>query len=446
MTEIVELADRVERMLKSSSFDAYEIMTGHSRTLSIEARDGKIDTFKSAEPVGVSIRILKEGGMGYSYSSSFADADLLRMIDSASTGARMQTADPFNILPQASLFEDMPELFDPGLAGVTPDKKVERALELERLALAADFRIRRVRKATYGESVYSVHLRNSNSVYGSYLGTSVSSSVSAIAEADNDSQMGWDFAISTGFEGIDVAKIAGEAARLAVMQLGARKVPGMLCPAIFDSRTAADLLELLAPSFSGENLFKGKSLLKDKLGERVFSDRLTIRDNGRLLAGIATAPFDGEGVVTQDTLLVDKGVVKGFLFDSAYAARMGAISTGNSVRSGVKGLPHLGVSNFFIENGGNSPDDLLAGISKGMLITSLIGMHTANPVSGDFSVGACGFLVENGQITIPVKGMAISGNIVELFGKIESIGDDLRFFSSVASPSLKISSLDISGE
>jgi PmbA protein len=443
---IVELADRVERLLKNSTLDGYEIMTGHSRTLSIEARDGKIDTFKSAEPVGVSIRILKAGGMGFSFSSSFADADLLRMVDSARIGAQMQTPDQFNLLSGQADYPEMPELYDAKLASIPVSDKVDRALELERLTLAADHRIKRVRKASYGESIYSVHIRNSRAVYGGYSGSSASSSVAAIAEDDGDSQLGWDFDYSSGFDSIDIAAIACSAAKRAVAQLGAKKIPGMNCPVVLDNRVAADFLELLSASFSGENLFKGKSLLKGKAGEQLFPAIITVRDDATLSGGMATAPFDGEGVSSQDTLLVDNGVINGFLYDTAYAARKGAVSTGNSARSGVKGLPHLGISNFFIENGTASAASLLLGIAKGLLVTSVIGMHTANPVSGDFSVGATGFLVLDGEVTIPVKGVAISGNIIDLFKNVAMVGDDLRFFSQVASPSLKISSLDISGE
>ncbi len=348
---IVELADRVESLLKNRALDGYEIMTGQSRTLSIEVREGKVDTFKSAEPVGVSIRILNEGGMGFSYSSSFVDADLLRMVDSASIGAQMQTPDQFNIFPESSSCPEMPELLDSNLASISVAAKVERALELERLALAADNRIKRVRKSSYGESLYSVHIRNSRSVCGDYSGSSVSSSVAAIAEFEGDSQMGWDFGYSSGFEAIDIATIAESAAKMAVAQLGAVKIAGMNCPVVLDGRVAGDFLGLLAPSFSAESLFKGKSLLKGKAGEQLFPAVITVRDDATLLGGMATAPFDGEGVPSQNTVLVEKGVIQGFLYDTAYAARMGAASTGNSARSGVKGLPHLGISNFFIENG-----------------------------------------------------------------------------------------------
>jgi len=443
---IIELADRVERLLKSRTLDGYEIMTGHSRTLSIEAKDGKIDTFKSAEPVGVSIRILKQGAMGFSYSSSFVDADLLRMVDSACIGAQMQTPDQFNLLPGQAQYLEMPELLDRNLAEVPVAAKVERALELERLTLAADNRIKRVRKASYGESIHSVHIRNSSSLYGGYSGSSATSSVAAIAEADGDSQLGWDFSYSSGFTGIDIAAIASSAAKMALSQLGAKKIAGMNCPVVLDGRVAADFLDLLAPSFSAESLFKGKSLLKGRVGEQLFPAELTVRDDATLRGGMATAPFDGEGVPSQDTVLVEKGLIRGFLSDTAYAARLGSASSGNSNRSGVKGLPHLGSSNFFIENGTASLAELLASISKGIFLTSVIGMHTANPVSGDFSVGATGFLVLDGEITIPVKGLAISGNIIDLFKNVAMVGNDLRFFSPVASPSLKIRSLDISGE
>jgi len=230
---IVELADRVERLLKSRTLDGYEIMTGHSRTLSIEAKDGKIDTFKSAEPVGVSIRILQQGAMGFSYSSSFVDADLLRMVDSACIGAQMQTPDQFNLLPGQAQYPEMPELLDRNLAEVPVAEKVERALELERLTLAADNRIKRVRKAAYGESIHAVHIRNSSSVYGGYSGSSASSSVAAIAESAGDSQLGWDFGYSAGFEGVDIVAIAASAAKMALAQLGAKKIAGMKPPGCF---------------------------------------------------------------------------------------------------------------------------------------------------------------------------------------------------------------------
>ncbi|HZV83303.1 MAG TPA: metallopeptidase TldD-related protein, partial [Geobacteraceae bacterium] len=302
------------------------------------------------------------------------------------------------------------------------------------------------RKATYGETLYSIHIRNSNGVCGEYRGSTVSSSLAALAEADGDSQMGWDFEFGAGFDSVDIGRIAQRAVSKSVSMLGARKVPTMRAPVVLDNHVAAEFLELLAPSFSAENLFKGKSLLKDKQGIKLFSPLLFVRDDGTLPGGMATSPFDGEGVPHRNNLLVEEGVIRAFLYDTKYGAKLGMPSSGNSARGGVKGMPHLGVSNFFIENGPISAEDLLSGISRGMLLTGLIGMHTANPVSGDFSVGATGFLVENGVVTVPVKGVAIAGNVLDIFADVEMVGDDLRFFSSVGAPSLRIASLDISGE
>ncbi len=443
---ISELADSVERQLQGRSLDAWEIMTGHSRTLSIEVKEGGVDTFKSAEPAAVSIRLLKDNGLGFSYSSSFDPVDIERMVASALTGAQVQTPDSCNLLPLPAAFKAMPELFDPLLAALPVAAKIARAIELERLVLAADSRIKRVRKAVYGENSYEVHLRNSLGICGGYQGSSVSCSVAPLAEESGEAQLGWDFSFANSYDGIDIAATARGAAARATGMLGARKIPSMRSPVILDSRVAAEFLELLAPSFSAENLYKGKSLLKGREGERLFPAFLNIRDDGTLGSGMATAPFDGEGVAMQNTALVTAGKVKGYLFDTIYAARMGAATTANSGRSGVKGLPHLGISNFFIENGTAAPAALYAGISRGMLLTSLVGMHTANPVSGDFSVGAAGFLIENGQLSHPVKGVAIAGNVLELFANIEMIGNDRRFYSAVGSPSLKISSLEISGD
>jgi PmbA protein len=368
------------------------------------------------------------------------------MINAAVTGAETQTPDRYNILPAAAPFRAMPELYDSSLAAVPVADKIARAIALERLALAADSRITRVRKAVYGENIYAVHLRNSLGVCGSYQGSSITCSVSPLAEAAGESQLGWDFAFANRYDAIDIAAVAAGAAARATGMLGASRIPSMSAPVILDNHIAAEFLELLAPSFSAENLYKGKSLLKDRLGEQLFPQQLHIRDNGTLPGGMATVPFDAEGVPAQDTLLVNAGVVSGFIYDTAYGARMGEPSTGNSIRSGVKGLPHPGVSNFYIENGTAAPAALIAGISRGLLLNTVVGMHTANPVSGDFSVGAAGFLIENGELARPVKGVAIAGNVLDLFRNVELVGSDRRFYGPVGAPSLKISSLEVSGD
>lgn len=444
--ELEQIINRVESLLNGRSLDGWEIMAGASRNLSIEVKEQKVDTFRCSAPVGVGVRLLKGEGLGFSYSTSLEKADLERMIDNALVGAESQTPDRFNGLPLQQEFPVIDGMFDPALDLVSEEEKIDRAMRLESLTLAADPRLKRVRKSSYAESAYGVAIRNSFGVAGEYRGTSVSSSIAVLAEESGDSQMGWDFGFSNRFAGVDPARIAAAAAVKATALLGATTIPSMRCPALLDNHVAGEILGVISSAFLAENVQKGKSLLAGKTGASIFSPKLCIRDDGTLAEGMATSPFDGEGVPSRNNLLVENGVLLGFLYDSYCGRKDGCSSTGNAARSGVKGLPHMGVTNFFVENGATPADDLLRSISRGLLLTDVIGMHTANPISGDFSVGASGFLVENGRIVRPIKGIAISGNILDLFGAVEAVGNDLRFYGSVGSPSLLIKQMDVSGE
>jgi PmbA protein len=440
-------AETVARLLRGRQLDGYEIMVSQSRDLSIEVKGGKLDAFRCAEPFGVAVRVQRGSGLGFSFSTTLDPAALARMVDGAVVAAEMQTPDPCSVLPAASPAPcpQLPGLYDAALAGIPEKDKIARTLELERLVLSRDPRLRRVRKCSYGESVYALAISNSHGLNAGYRGSQLSFSVSAVAESEGDAQIGWDFGFAHSYAGIDLARIADGACRKATALLGARGIPTMRCRAVLDNRVAGQLLEVLAPSFLAENVQKGKSLLAGRTGERLFPPLLTIRDNGLLAGGIGSAPCDGEGVAQQDTRLVCDGVLEGFLYDSYWGRRSGCPSTGNAVRGGVKGPPRLGVHNLFIEPGTCSPEALRAGISRGVLITEVMGVHSANPISGDFSVGAAGFYLEGGEIAHPVKGIAIAGNLLDLFGGTDLIADDLRFFGSVGSPALRIGELDVSG-
>jgi PmbA protein len=444
--EIEQLTGRIEKLLAEYQPDGYEISFGSSRNLSIDVKEQKIDTFKCSTPVGVSIRVLKSGGMGFSYSSSMEDSALSMMVENAIVGATNQTPDPHNAFPVPSEYPVIERLYDEMMSSVDEQEKIGCAMDLERLALCADPRVKRVRKAHYGESCYEVWIRNSLGVAGKYQGTSVSCSVTVVAEEGDDSQMGWDFGFSNFFSELDVRTVAASAAAKALELLGATKVPTMRCPVVLDNYVATEILEVLAPSFLAENIQKGKSMLAGRKCESLFSRLIRIRDDGTLPGGMATAPFDSEGVPQQNTLLVENGLLKAFLYDTYSANKDGAISTGNGVRGGLKSPPRVGISNFFIENGTSSRAEMIQSINKGVLLTGVMGMHTANPISGDFSVGANGFYIDGGKLSFPIKGIAVAGNILELFRSVDAVGNDIRFYGSVGSPSLKIGALDISGE
>ena len=441
-----DMIETVTALLKGRSLDGWEVVAASSRLLSIEVKEQKVDTFKCSAPLGVSIRVLRNGGMGFSYSTSMEPADLARMVENALVGAEAQTPDEHHAFPEPRPCPEIAGLYDEALASVPEMEKVGRAMELERLVMAADPRVKRVRKCSFGESAVETRVVNSCGVDAAYRGTSVSASVSAIAEENGNSQMGWDFDFANRFADLSVERVAARAVAKAVGLLGATKIPTMRCPAVLDSYVATEILEVLAPAFLAESVQKGKSLLAGKTGERIVSHLIRIRDDGTLPGGMGTAPFDAEGVPKQNTLLVEEGVLRGYLYDTLRARKDGVASTGNAVRGGIKSPPHMGVSNLFIENGAVSLEDLMAGIGRGILLTDVMGMHTANPISGDFSVGAAGFLIEEGRVTAPVKGVAISGNILDLFRGVEGVGNDLRLYGTVGAPSLRVAALDVSGE
>ena len=239
--------------------------------------------------------------------------------------------------------------------------------------------------------------------------------------------------------------MARNAATNAAELLGAGKAPTLTCPAILRNDVMADLIDFLSSSFSAEQVDRGRSMISmQSLGKKLFSPAVTLVDDGLLAGGLATSPFDGEGSASSTTTLISGGVVNQLLSDTYHARKLGIRSTGSSSR-GIKSPPSISTSNLFLKAGTTSFDSLLSGIRQGVVITDLMGVHTANPVTGDFSLGASGFLVENGRVTRPISGFAVAGNILGVLGKIEALGNDFRFFGSTGAPSALISEISIGG-
>jgi PmbA protein len=206
----------------------------------------------------------------------------------------------------------------------------------------------------------------------------------------------------------------------------------------------ADLIEFLSSSFSAEEMDKGRSMLAGRVGEQVFAEGITLIDDGLLPGGYATSPFDGEGTPSQETVIIDGGFFSTPLYDLYTARKHGKDPTGSASR-GIKSPPGISPSNLYLKKGRKTSNQLLDGITNGILITDLMGVHTANPVTGDFSLGASGILIEKGKLTRPVRGFAVAGNVLEILRRVTDIGDDLRFFGSVGAPSVRISELSLGG-
>jgi len=368
------------------------------------------------------------------------------MVADAAMGSTHVTPDEFRVLPEAAGSIPSVSVYDARMKDVPEEEKIERAKALEDAVLSFDRRIKRVRKAAYSETEYSVAIFNSRGVDIDHKGTFCSASVSALAEDGAESEMGSDFESVRFYDGLDVKLIGKRAGENAIQLLGGKKINTVRCPVVLENSVAVDFLGVLASSFIADSVQKGKSLFAGKIGASVGSAILNVFDDGLYPGGVGTAPVDGEGVPRRRTPLIQSGVLKGYLYDTYTAKKDKVKSTGNAVRPGIKAPPSCGLTNLYIEKGSLSLDFLLSKAGTGLFVTEVMGMHTANPVSGDFSVGASGIWIENGKKAYPVKGVAIAGNIIDILKSVTALGDDLRFFGKIGAPSLLISELTVSGE
>ncbi|MBI5886014.1 MAG: TldD/PmbA family protein [Deltaproteobacteria bacterium] len=424
---------------------SYEIFFSSDAGLGVEAKDGCVDALKVRSGRGVGLRTITGNRLGFGFSSVLTGPALRELADKTVAGSIEASEDGFLAFPAPGAVPAPIEgLLDDKATGVSEEDKIASALAIEAAAMAYDPRIKRVRKASYGETLSSRRVVNSNGVDSRHSATYFSGSVTAVAE-DGESQMGWEMAASHLRSGMDFAAIGAGAAKNAVRMLGARKPASMKCPAIIENVVVTELLETLAGSFLADNVSKGKSMLAGKLGVKVASGAVSIVDNGVMPGGWASSACDGEGVPKGVNVLLDKGVCAGYLYDTYWAARAGTASTGSSVRSSFKGMAALGFSNLFMKAGEKDLSALLQEMGTGLYITELLGAHTMNPVNGDFSVGAAGIRVEGGAFAYPVRGMAVSGNLLELFSKVAACASDLRFLGSVGAPSILIEEMEASG-
>ena len=432
---------------KAMGANEAEVYVQLSEGVSIEIKDNDVDSFEGANEHGIGLRVFSDNRLGFSYTTDFDKKSLDKLIQEAIKSAANTYSDSFNGLPSLidSKYADV-NIFDDKVVSASINEKIEKARQLEGLAKGYDKRITKVRKASVDFSVSELFLFNSREIDLHQKSTSCSASIMVVAEDKGEAQMAWDYASHRFYNNLNIKEVAETAGKRAVDQLGAQKISSCKTPVILSDNVASEFLGVLAGSFSADSVLKNKSLLKDKKGERLFSELVSIIDDGLIDGMAGSSVFDGEGVPVQKKALVEKGVLKGYLHNVYTAKRMKEAPTGNGMRGGFKGIPNIGITNLFIEKGSKSLDELVSGINEGIYITEAMGMHTANPISGDFSVGAVGFYIKGGKLSYPVREIAIAGNILELFNKVDAIGSDLRFYGKIGAPSLRIKELSISGK
>ena len=433
----------------------FELYMFNSKVLKMESEDGGISNYVNAETDGLNIRLLDKKKMSFSYCLGLESDKILNALDGAYSLLKYMEADEFaEFAEKEDYYNGGKDIYTPEKLGVYSedgkdidiDKKKSLLLEMEETAYSYDKKIYKVDKPSYSETLINKRFCNSKGIDVSSVKTFYEIFLSVASRNGEDTGSGFDFDFSHGFSTLKFKKAAMNAAKKGVDQLGARTVSSGNYPVVFDNYTSSEILGILKQSFYADSVYKKKSLLEGKIGKKIFSDKLDIIDDGLLYGGALTDMFDREGVKMKTKILCSSGIINSYLYDIRYGKIYGVRSSGNSAGRSFTLPPDIGSTNFFIKNGETNILDIIGSIKEGLYITELMGLHMAKPYTGEFSLGAAGFFVKNGKIDFPVKGIAVSGNIMQLFNGISVIADDLRFFGSVGSPSILFENIQVSGK
>jgi PmbA protein len=427
--------------------DHAEVYLKLSKNLGIEVKGQEIDSIEKSLTSGYSLRIIKDNRLGFSYSTDFEDLE--RVVNSAINSSEYSEPDPYLDLPSFTEPSFIPAIYDHSLYSLSEEDAIDLVMLIEKTALMEDKRIKKIRKASGSFSTNEVYIENTKGLKSHYKSTACSAHIMLIAEDIDESQMGWDYQACRYISDLSFEDVGKTAAKKALKLLGSKKTTSFKGSVLLDNSVAVEFLGILTSMLSAESVQKKKSLLQEKIGTLVISDKLNIIDNGLIDRKIGSRPIDDEGVPTSKKLLIQKGVLKGFMHNTYTAKKDLTVSTGNAIRGGFSNLPSVGPTNLYLEAASeefvSGFNDMIEAVEKGIYVIEAMGMHTANPISGDFSIGISGLLIQKGKIIYPVKEVMISGNILDLFKGVHLVGDDHRFYGNIGSPSLLIKNIDISG-
>lgn len=425
--------------------DAAEVYLETSRNLSVEVREGEIETIEEASSAGIGFRVLVGGRLGFSHCNDLNNKALEDTIGKAIAFAKLTTPDENNLFPEKSETTAVEGLYDPSIANVPMEQKIRMALDLEKAAMSKPG-VSKSSGAGYGEGDGEVFIANSNGLSGYFKSSGCSLGVSVVAEKEDQKNTGGEYCSRRFFSDLlPIEEIAAKAAGKAVELIDPVMVSTQRASVIFDSEEAFSLLGGIIAAINGEKILQGASFLKNSLDKAFASALLTIIDDGLKAKGLGSAPFDGEGVPTMKRILVDKGVLKGFLYNTITAKRAGTGSTGNASRGGFTSLPGIGTHNLYVEAGPHTPEEIIKATKRGLLVKEVTG-YGINPVSGNFSGGASGLWIENGEIKYPVKGLTIAGSAAEILMAIDMMGNNLDFNRSTAAPTFRVAEMQIGGK
>jgi PmbA protein len=445
--DLEQTTKRLLGLIEDSGADQGEVYMMASSGLTMEVRDQAVERLKKEESSGYGLRLISGGRMAVVASSDLREPSLEKTVAKGLALAKTAAPDEDNVLAEPSAGGAGTGAYDQTFDDVSVDRKTALLKDLETLVFAYDPAIRRIEGLAYSDSKVDVLVANTNGVFRRRRGTRFEVSCSVIAERDGDVSVGSDESSASIFDRLDApSKLATRACWQAISVLGGKSVPSQSAPVIFDKNVGTALLVHLIAMANGENVTTGMSALKGRIGEAIGSGLVTVVDDPTLPGGVSSAPFDDEGTPCAKTVVLDQGVLKTFLFDARTARKFGARSTGNGWRRGYRDVPSVGTSNLYLEKGDRKPEEIIKSTARGLWVTGLTGWWMGiSPATGDFSSGARGLWIENGEVVHAVKGVTVASNALEMLRGVNAVGDDLSFKQRTVCPTLRIAEMSIGG-
>ncbi|HEY3838925.1 MAG TPA: metallopeptidase TldD-related protein [Bryobacteraceae bacterium] len=414
---------------------------------SANVRMSEVETLKEAGSRAAGIRILMGKRVGSSYTSDLTRDGIAKMLEAAFEIAEITTEDPFAGLPDPAdlgKIEGDLQLYSGDIAVLSTPEKIELARRAENAALTFDPRITNSKGASFdtfeGRHVFA----NSLGFSGEYRSSYCSISVMPVAKAGQSMERDYWHSASRRFAGLDQPEEVGRiAAERVIRRLGGKKVPTQKVPVIFEPRTARSILGHLFEAVDGRSIYRSASFLAGKIGQKIATENVNVVDDGTIPGLMGTSPFDDEGVPSRRTVVIENGVLRNYLLNSYTARKLGMHTTGNASR-GVTGNAGISTGNFYLEKGARNPADMIRDVKEGFFVTELIGQGV-NIVTGDYSRGAAGIWIHDGELTYPVSEVTIASTLQEMLAGIVEIGNDLRFRGSMESPTLMMREMTVGG-
>lgn len=443
-----DLADLARRVAEQAGpGEQVEAFVSRGRRFSVRAYEGEVEQLTSAEPSGIGVRVVRGGRTGFAHAGSLVDPVVRDTLAAARENLELAQPDEWAGLAEPDGHAPpVLELFRPELAACPPDRKVALALELERAVRAADPRVTGVRQAAYGDVIGEVAVATSTGIEVWSQASACWLSVSALVPDGDRTQLGAGISVGRAPDDLDLAAAAADAVHRATRLLGATPIPSRRLTVVFEPRVTASFLAIIGGMLSGERVLKGRSPFAGRVGEQIASPLLTLADDATNPSSYGADTHDAEGLATRRTVLIDGGILRGYLHNTYSGRRSGAGSTASAVR-GYASTPGVGALALTPEPGAGSLDDVLASVGEGLLVQSLSGLHSGvNPVSGDFSVGVEGLLVEAGRPTRPVREVTIASTLQRMLLDVVAVGADLEWLpGGDAGASLALRDVTLSG-